>query len=267
MTVDIGYEARGAGDPPLVLLHGIGGGAFTFGPQLTGLSDHRRVVAWNMPGYGGAPIAEDYGFADLSDALRRLLDEIGAGTAVLLGHSIGGMVALDVVARFPDRVAGLILSGTTPAFGSRDGTFQEEFLKARLAPLEAGRTMAEIAEAFIPGLFGEAPDPEGAKLAKQAMAGVPEAAYREAIKCLVTFDRRDGLARINAPTLLIAGDLDKNAPLKTMTKMAETIAGARLEVIRGAGHYAPLERPAEFNALVAGFIDEVAPVAAIARTA
>ena len=89
------------------------------------------------------------------------------------------------------------------------------------------------------------------------MSQVPEPTFRAAIRCLVTFDRRADLARIAVPTLLIAGEEDTNAPLKTMTRMAEAIPGARLEVLRGIGHLAPLECPDRFADIVRQFLAEL----------
>lgn len=87
-----------------------------------------------------------------------------------------------------------------------------------------------------------------------AMASVPQAAYRETVRCLTTFNRRDDIGRITAPTLLIAGDRDPLAPPKTMQRMAEAIAGSKLVVLPGAGHLAHLEVPDAFNAALLDFL-------------
>jgi pimeloyl-ACP methyl ester carboxylesterase len=86
---------------------------------------------------------------------------------------------------------------------------------------------------------------------------VPEAAFRAAVACLVTFNRRAELERIAAPTLLIAADEDTNAPLKAMTRMAEVVPGARLEVLGGTGHLAPLECPDRYAGIVRRFLAEL----------
>src|SRR5262249_21211117 len=155
----------------------------------------------------------------LAAALAADLDGRGIERAVVLGHSIGGMLALEFAATVPQRVRGLILSATTPAFGSRDASFQAQFLAARLAPLDAGRTMAELAPEFAPNLVGSGAAAEAVPMTIKLMSELPEATFRAGIKCLVTFDRRADLAGIAMPTLLIAGEEDTNAPLKTMTRM------------------------------------------------
>lgn len=251
------YLRRGPAGRTVVLLHGIGGGAESFAPQLEGLSDAFDVVSWNMPGYGGSPLVEPLTFAALAEALAGLLDRLGAGRADIVGHSIGGMVAQELVHTRPERVRSLVLSGTTSAFGSRDGSFQEQFVRERLAPLDAGRTMADVAAANAPGLVGPAADPGAVPAIRAAMAAVPAATYRAAIRCLASFDRREELPSIAVPTLLVAGEVDRNAPARTMESMSRKIAGSRYECLPGTGHLAPLEQPARFNALLRAFLETV----------
>ncbi|HYI83028.1 MAG TPA: alpha/beta fold hydrolase [Acetobacteraceae bacterium] len=231
----------------VVLLHGIGGPSW--GDLVPGALD------WPMPGFCGTPPLPRMTFPALSLALRDALDARGIEKAALVGHSMGGMVAQDFVATMPDRVAKLILYGTTPAFGGRDPSFAEAFLKARLGPLE-GRGMAEAAPDMLAGVFAEGADPEAVRKAAAAMAVIPETVYRETLRCLTTFDCRADLARIAVPTLLIAGELDQAAPPKTMRRMAEAIPGARFVLVPGAGHMVHLERPREFRAALIPFLAE-----------
>jgi 3-oxoadipate enol-lactonase len=173
MISPVTYESKGSGPDAIVFLHGIGGDAQSFAPQLDALSRTRRAVAWNMPGYGGSEPAASLSFAALADALEELLDRLNIARADLFGHSIGGMVALEFAATRPDRVRSLILCATTPAFGSKDGSFEQEFLKARLGPLDAGKTMKDVAAAAMPAMVGEGADPAGVALAQKAMSAVP----------------------------------------------------------------------------------------------
>lgn len=252
---------RGEGERIVVLLHGIGGGAETFLPVMEilarAMGGRLGLAAWNMPGYGGTPLDGPMTFPGLADALARLLDELGAARADLVGHSIGGMIALELAATRPERVRSMVLSASTAAFGSRDGTFQEKFVADRLAPLDAGMTMAAVAERVVPSLVGPDPDVDAVALATRAMAAVPPATFRAAIRCLAGFDRRADLERITMPTLIVAGDADANAPARTLARMAERIYGARYACLEETGHLAPLERPAAFAALVRNFLQIV----------
>lgn len=250
--------AGGRADAPtLMLLHGIGADSRMFTPVIDRLYDHAVVSFWLLPGYGAKPLDGPLTFPGLAAALAADFDKLGVKRTVLLGHSIGGMLALEFAATFPERVRALILSATTPAFGSRDGSFQREFLKARLGPLDAGHTMAELAREAAPRLVGSGAAPETVAELTRLMAAVPDATFRAALACLVTFDRRADLANIRVPTLLVAGEEDTNAPLKTMTRMAEAIANARLEVLAGIGHLAPLECPDRYAAIVRRFLADL----------
>jgi pimeloyl-ACP methyl ester carboxylesterase len=87
------------------------------------------------------------------------------------------------------------------------------------------------------------------------MARVPAATYRRALEALLTFDRREELARIAVPTLLVAGEHDRTAPPAVMKKMAQAIAGSTYIELAGVGHLANLEAPDEFDAVLLNFLD------------
>lgn len=256
----IAWKMRGAG-PPLVFLHGVGGGAESWDGQLAAFGGRFRALAWDMPGYGASDPVEPADFPAWVAALAAGLDALGLARVTLVGHSIGGMIAQAFVAAHPGRVARLVLSATTAAFGNPDGEFQRAFLAARLAPLEAGRGMAELAAAFVPELMGPAAPPEARAAAIAGMSRVRPAAYRAAMVALTRFDLRDRLAAIACPTLLIAGAEDASAPLRAMERMAARIPGAALAVLPGVGHLANLEAPAAFAAALGAFLDRTAAAA------
>jgi len=249
----LGHAARA----PVVMLHGIGGGKTQWSPQLDLLALHGwRAIAWDMPGYGDSAMpAGDYTFAALAQGLVRLLDALSIERAIVLGHSMGGMVALETVAQAPERVAGLILACTSAAFGKADGDWQRQFVAERLAPLDAGLGMAEMAARQVPRMMSAEAPKAARELALAIMGAVPEATYRAALRCLVTFDRRDVLPRIAVPTLLVAAAEDGQAPPPVMEKLAGRIAGAEFDVLSSAGHLANLERPAEFGRAVLDFLE------------
>jgi len=249
----ITYDDWGAGDLPIVCLHGIGGDTGSFGPQLDGLSEGRRVIAWNMPGYGGSDAISPVTFERLSAALILFLDALGFQRVHLVGQSIGGMVALETAVRYPERVAGLSLIATTPAFGGRDESFKEAFVAARLKPLDEGQTLADLAKGFVPEITGPDASAEVLAAATASMAAVPEATYRDIIACLVTFNRRAEISDLDLPVCVIAGGFDTNAPAKTMASMAAKIPGAEYHLIERAGHLVNLEAGDETNEILANF--------------
>lgn len=249
----IGHAAR----PPIVMLHGIGGGKAQWAPQLDLLALHGwRAIAWDMPGYGESALpAGDYTFAALAASLTRLLDALAIERAMVLGHSMGGMVALETYAQAPERFAGLVLACTSAAFGNSDGDWQRQFVAERLAPLDAGLGMVEMAARQVPRMLPDSAPDNARERAIAIMSAVPEATYRAALRCLVTFDRRDVLPQISVPTLVVAAAEDGQAPPPVMEKMAGRIAGAEFEVLVGCGHLANLEQPAAFGGLVMEFLE------------
>ena len=250
-----GYEA--AGDPasqPLVFLHGIGGAARAWRGQLDFFGDRYRAIAWDMPGYGGSAPLPDVSIAALADALGDFLQQVGTTKPVLVGHSIGGMIVQQLLAKRPDIAGAVVLAQTSPAFGKPDGDWQKEFIGARLGPLDRGETMVSLAPSLVRELVGDDPDISGLKLARDCMALVPEATYRATMLALMGFDLRGALKDIAVPTLVLSGSKDNNAPAPMMAKMASYIPSAKYVELEGAGHLVNLERPATFNAALDGFL-------------
>jgi len=251
------YLEEGLGERVVLMLHGIGGGHQAFGPQLRALAAGGwRALAWDMPGYGYSRSVSPYTIETLATSCLELIDVLEADQLVLLGHSMGGMIAQEVAARAPSVLAGLVLAGTTAAFGKPDGQWQRAFLSERLAPLEAGRSMADLAPGIVKGLVGRDADPEVLRIASASIAAVPPASYRQALLALVEFDRREALGNLAVPTLVVAGALDQNAPPAVMEKMAARIPGAQFAIIPGAGHLMHWEEPEAFNRLVLEFLEQ-----------
>lgn len=248
----ISFLRDGQGEP-VIFLHGIGGGAKTFQRQVEGLSDQFDCIAWDAPGYGRSTPLPSVTFETLSAALAQLLDHLGLQSAHLVGHSLGGMIVQDFVARYPARVRSLVLSCTSPAFGRPDGDWQKQFIAARLDPIERGMTMEETARAHIPSLMAGA-RPEDIALAIACMADVPVPTYKAIVHCLVTFDGRATLADIRVPTLALATENDRAAPASVLEKMAGKIPGARYVCLPRIGHLANLEDPQSYNAEIRRFI-------------
>lgn len=253
------FTTLGSG-PTVLMLHGIGGGHVAFAPQVETLAAAGyRAVAWDMPGYGHSAPIEPYTFKGLAQSCIDLVDALQCEHVVLLGHSMGGMVAQEVVARRPERVSRLVLCGTSAAFGKRtDGrsadAWAQQFIAQRTAPLDAGQSMAQVAQRLVPQMVGPGSLPEGLRLAEHCMAGVPAATYRRALDCLVTFDRQAALGDIRVPTLLIGGEFDRVAAPAVMKQMAEAIPDARYAELKGIGHLMNLEAPDDFDALLLDFL-------------
>ncbi len=250
MTPLPNFSMLGAG-PIVLMLHGLLGGNRAFAPQVESFASlGYRAVAWDMPGYGHSAPIEPYSFKGLAHSCIALAESLlqaqGGSSLVLLGHDIGGMVAQEVVARRPELVNRLILCGTLAA------------TPAGVAAPEASPDMAQLAQVLVPQRIGPGALPEGVRLATYCMAGVHGATYRKALETMAGFDRRADLPRIDVPTLLVAGEYDRQAPPQAMQAMAAAIPDSRYVELGGIGHFQNLEAPDAFDGAVLDFLASTA---------
>ncbi|MEO6623452.1 MAG: alpha/beta fold hydrolase [Burkholderiaceae bacterium] len=251
----------GRGATALFLLHGVGGGKETWQANQSSWADAGyQTLAWDAPGYGASAPRYPCSMSSMARALEQLIEQTGAATNVLIGHSMGGMVAQQAAALFPEKIHGLVLSATSPSFGPPGSGWQQNFLRDRFAPLDAGLGMAALARQLVPAMMAPGIDVSRQRPAAALMAGVPEGTYRAALAAIVEFNQRENLPQIGVPTFCLAGEHDRNAPPSVLRKMGERIPGARYACIPGVGHLANLEAPAAFNALVLEFLYQHFPV-------
>ncbi|TAL55661.1 alpha/beta fold hydrolase [Pandoraea sp.] len=256
------FDVTGHGDTAIFLLHGIGGNRHTWPALIDALSQAGYcAVACDLPGYGASAAVAPYTLEQVALSCLQCMDTVGARRAVLLGHSMGGMVAQTVAALAPDSIDGLVLYATSAAFGRPDGNWQRDFVRQRTAPLDAGRSMSELAQDLVARMVGPDASAQSITAAVAAMGAVPPETYRAALGALVAFDRRADLPNIAVPTLALAAENDGNAPPAVLQKMAQRIPGAEYVCLPRAGHLAHLETPAAFNAAALAFLSRHFPAA------
>ena len=251
-TLEIAYEREGEG-PPLVFAHGAVSDGREWRPQLAGLADEFTVVAWDEPGAGrSSALPPGFGLADYATCLAAVIEAVGLGPAHVGGLSWGGIVALELYRRHPERISTLILADT---YAGWKGSLPEDERRARMEGLrrvlEAPEANGDFAAAF-PGLFAAGPPPECAALLEEIAADVRFESVRSML-AMAEVDQRDVLPRVSVPTLLIWGELDVRSPLGVAHQFRDAIPGAELVVIPGAGHVSNLERPEAFNQAVREF--------------
>lgn len=244
-------------DTAVLLLHGVGGGRSIWSDAASGTASAIArtgclAVAMDFPGYGDS--AGQPTLAAMVDSVLAMATHIGARRLVLVGHSMGGMVAQELVAVAPGVVHGLVLACTSASFGKADGAWQAQFLAERLAPLDAGLGMVGMAKRLVPGMVSPLASATAANTAMEIMGRVPEATYRVALPAIAGFDRRAALAAIQVPTLLLAAEHDRTAPPEVMQRMATRVPAAEYLCLPGAGHIANVEAPDAFNAAVVTFL-------------
>ncbi len=257
MTPTVTAIERGRG-PTLVFLHGLGGSARSFAREVECFAGRYRVLAWDMPGYGeSAPIDPPATMSAYAERLAAWLAERGVERAVLVGHSIGGMILLSYALAHPERVRALVLCAATAHFGGGDGRFAQSFRQSRLALLQSDRPLDEQVRELIASMVGERPDPAGLALARKAASGVRRRGFQDALDALLGFDVRPKLAEIRCPVLVLAGERDRQAPASTLARLAQALPKGRLVVVPGAGHLLHHERPDIVHEQLVRFLEEV----------
>lgn len=213
-----------------------------------------RVVAWDAPGYGLSSLPTSFSIDLCAQALTRLLEKEGGVRNVVLGHSMGGFIAQRAWLHARSRIHGYVLSATSAAFGKPDGDFQREFVRARVAPLDAGRTLPEHAPGMLRRMMADGASGPAVDLLIATVSQMREETFRAAVAAIAGYEGRDILPTIDVPVLCIAGELDTTAPAAVMEKMAAKIAGAEFISLQGLGHFGWAEAPARFNEALLGFL-------------
>ena len=245
-------ESTANGRPVLVLLHGVGGNAAGFGPLAAEFSRLGwPAIAWSQPGYDGTSLVTPYDLDNCARALASWLAGRGLGRVVLVGHSMGGMLAQSLSALAGYHLAGLVLAHTSPAFGNAGGDFQTRFIASRTRPLDEGKSMREIATALVPGMMAPEASGEARAAAIAMMADVPPQTYRLAVAAIAAFEGRAHLPAIRVPTLCLAAEHDVTSAPAVLQRMAQRIPDADYECLEGLGHLAPIEDPSRWAAVVA----------------
>ncbi|MFF2172367.1 bifunctional 3-oxoadipate enol-lactonase/4-carboxymuconolactone decarboxylase PcaDC [[Kitasatospora] papulosa] len=241
------YRFDGPEDAPvLVIGPSLGTTWHMWDRQIPELSQHWRIFRYDLPGHGGAPAYPAAAVSDLADRLLATLDSVGVQRFGYVGCSIGGAVGADLALRHPHRVAALALVAASPRFGTAD-EFRQRGVIVRSNGLEPiARTSPE--RWFTPGFA--AAQPAIVEWAVQMVRTTDPGCYIASCEALAAFDIRTELPRIGVPTLVLVGAEDKvTGPAEARTLVAG-IPDARLALVPGASHLAPVEQPAAVTDLL-----------------
>jgi pimeloyl-ACP methyl ester carboxylesterase len=248
---------RSAGAVPLVMLHGIGSAARSFGGQLSGLSASRRVVAWDAPGYGGStalaplsPTAEDYAVA-----LTAFLDALQIERCHLLGHSLGCLMAARFTRRHPARVRSLILCAIATGQANLPPDERQKLLDQRVNDLSA-LGPREMAKRRGPRLVSPKSPASAAEKVIETMAAVRPDGYAQAARMLSTGDVKADVLALppTLPLQIIYGEDDIITPPARNLEVAALRPTAPVIAIPAAGHAVYLEQPDKLNGAIQRFL-------------
>ena len=246
------------GSGPLVLfMHGIGGNRTNWHDQLPVFAGKFHAASWDARGYGAS---DDYSgpldFGDFSRDLVRVLDHLKVARAHLVGLSMGGLIAFDFHASYPDRVATLTICDSMPGMTGLSQEGRREFIRLRQEPLLSGKEPRDIAPVVAKTLVGKSAKPGSFERLVASMSALHQESYLKAIAATANYARRLELENIRVPAHIVVGDEDALTPPALSRSMAARIPGARLTIIKGAGHLSNIEQPEAFNDATLKFLLE-----------
>ncbi len=259
--IDLCYRANGAGHP-LLLIAGVGYGQWFWRQVVPGLARHYRVITFDNRGAGETeqPIGP-YSVPMMAADTAGLLDALNIKGAHVLGHSLGGYIAQELVVTRPDLVGKLILASTNYG-GAKTIPITAEAMKVLTDrsgdPMDLIRRGIAIAGA--PGFAERLPKVAMELVEYRLTNPVPPAQYAAQVAAGAAMialtdevvDQR--MATIRVPTLILFGEYDNVVPPGNARLMADKIAGAKVKILPGAGHLFAIEDPAATVATIAGFL-------------
>jgi 3-oxoadipate enol-lactonase len=247
-AVGVHHVIEGRPDAPTVVLAGsLGSTLSMWDPQVPALAEHFRVVRYDTRGHGSSPVPPGpYSIDDLADDMVALLDTVGAQRAHIVGLSLGGMAAIRMAARRPDRVDRLALLCTA----------------AQMSPAQAWAERAVLVRAQGPGAVADAvagrwltderrrDHPEDVQRLVSMISATPAEGYASCCTAIEHMDLRADLPQITAPTLVVGAADDPSIPVANQRALAAAISGARLQIVEHAAHLASFEQPDAVNAVL-----------------
>lgn len=252
--------------PPLLFLHGLGGSKLSWLPILAPLAQRYRIIAPDLPGHGEsekprAPYTPQF-FARVA---ARLLDAVGERSAVLVGNSLGGRIALEMAWRAPHRADALILLG--PAIPGFRNTYLLQFLRviptelaAMPFPMRQRLAMAAIRQLMadpraIPAAAYRAGADEFIRVHRSARARMAVLASLRALVAERPETLLPRIRKISAPTLILWGTHDRLVPVRLAERLVEAMPAATLHVLPGVGHVPQFEAPGVTLDLMMRFLE------------
>lgn len=247
------YDDGRKDQPPIILIHGAGSNHLIWPSEIRRLGG-QRVLAIDLPGHGKSAGVGLQSISDISEQIIEFLAAQGLYQAVLVGHSLGGAVALDMAIRHPARVAGLGLISTGAYLGVDPG-----FLENLANPL----TIPSALGTFRQRAFGPTTNPTLVERCMQSMEGTRSSVLYGDWRACMDFDVRETISRAEAPAWVIVGGEDQLTPVAYAHFLADRLPAARLQILPQAGHMALLEQPGR----IAQGLQQFLGALAAARTA
>jgi pimeloyl-ACP methyl ester carboxylesterase len=256
--VEVAYSEVGRGDP-LVLIHGLADDHRAWRRALPDLLLRRRVILYDLRGHGQTTLGTPHGtLRQLSNDLLEFMDAIDLEQVDIAGFSLGGTIAMRFAIDFPLDVRGLVLVATS----SRVGRVAADWYRQRVDMVDRGDPqLRETLDRDTADVHAESPDELDEALMIRRQSTADPRGYRNACAAMAALNEGPldpELGRITVPTLIVASEKDRHCPPKAAEIIAAGIKGSRLEIISGAGHPIPVEKPRELAGSINSFLTEIA---------
>ena len=242
------------GAPPVVLLHALGTHLRLWDPVVARLPGH-RILRLDMRGHGRSDVPPGpYAMGALIHDVERVMAQVGMREAVVVGLSIGGLIAQGLAVKRLDLVRGMVLSNTAARIGIAAQW------QARIEAVRAGG-MAAIAEATLERWFGRGwrDLPKLPQMRAMLLSTAPEG-WMGAAAAIAGTDFYTPTAGLTLPTLALAGLRDGSTPPDLVKETADLILGSRFQLIRGAGHLPMVEQPDAYARAIRAFLESIGHV-------
>jgi len=245
-------ETQGDG-APVVCIHGLGGSSNNWTPVL-GAFEGKRVIRIDLPGSARSELpAQKLSIDGYVDVIAAALREMKVEQADVVAHSMGTIVAQHLAIRHPQLVKSLALFGPllAPPDAGREGMRQ----RAALARDKGVAGLQEIADAIVKGATSDetkAQRPVALALVRESVMRQSPEGYAQSCEALAGAQAAP-VEQIKVPTLLVTGDQDGVGKPEAVQAMGERIAGAKVVVLSGCGHWTTFEKPAESQAQLQAF--------------
>jgi pimeloyl-ACP methyl ester carboxylesterase len=245
--VRLGYEEQGSGSPPMLLVHGWSCDHTHFAPQAEHFSKRHRVISVDLRGHGASDVPEqEYSMAGFADDLAFLCEQLDVNRPVVVGHSMGGVIAFEMAARHPEIVGAVVAIDSPLVPPAALVSAIEGFVEGLKSPAYQDATRGFVNNMlFLPTDDAE----RRARIAEQ-MAGAHQHVMASAMECIFSCDTAASTAGCQAPALLI----NAAAPLADLDRLRQLCPQITIGQTVGAGHFNHLEVPDQVNAMIDRFM-------------
>jgi len=233
----------GKGETSIVFVHSFGGSTEHWKNQLNHVREHYRAIAFDFRGHGQSerPHELKYAAQDLAQDIAAVVDDLHLDHFILVGHSMGGHAAVAYAGQHPERIAGLLLSGTP-------GKTPAEISKPVTAAL-ASPAYPKVMDDYIRQLLTDS-RPDVARTVTKDFNAIPKDETISIINGLLEFDPLPSLAKYKGPLLLVVSGAESKQP----GTLQSQLPNADVKVIDHAGHWTHLDQPEAFNRILDAFI-------------